>query len=323
MNKEILIVGPGGLGGVLAAMLAANTSCSVRIMGRPGPHLEAVRNHGMQISGLTELSVPLDIVDQGNPVVECDIIIYAIKAQHTQAALAATKDIHVREFVASVQNGVIKDDELTASFGSTKVVGSVAMVAGARTEPGTISFNYDGGTYLGEFDGSSSSRVDSFVSLCEQAGLTSMAVDDIVGASWSKMVGWIPVGMLAALTRCDNATILSNELLATEFVAIVRELNNLAEAKGAKLIDIGPYSSRTWCHVSLNEAIRDVMASPLTASQSTHSALQDITKGVCTEFDACVKPMIDEAANLEIPLVRTQLLYSTLMGLEQSLQSSV
>ena len=103
---------------------------------------------------------------------------------------------------------------------------------------------------------------------------------------------------------------------------MLRELNALAEAKGITLMNIGPYSSRTWCEVEIDEAIKDVMSSPLTASQTTHSALQDVTKGLTTEFEACVRPMIDEASRLGIPVKSTQLLYAALMGLETSLQAS-
>jgi 2-dehydropantoate 2-reductase len=320
--KEILVVGPGGLGGTVAAMLASSDSCRVRILGRPGIHIDTIRQRGIHLTGLRDLSVPLEIADGADSVGECDVIIYATKAQHTPAALARTVGIKVRQFVTSIQNGVIKDDELAASFGRDKVVGAVAMIAAERTVPGDISFNYDGGTFIGELDGGSSERVESFVALCKEGGLVATGVDDIVAASWTKMVGWIPVGMLASLTRCDNATILSNELLATEFVGALRELNALAVAKGIELTDIGPYSSRTWCDAEIDEAIKGVMSSPLTASQTTHSALQDVTKGLATEFEACVRPMIDEASRLGIPLQRTKLLYAALMGLEASLQTS-
>jgi ketopantoate reductase len=64
------------------------------------------------------------------------------------------------------------------------------------------------------------------------------------------------------------------------------------------------------------------MSSPLASSRSTHSALQDVTKGMTTEFNACVRPMIDEARRLGVRLPGTQLLFATLMGLEASLRTS-
>ena len=320
--KEILIVGPGGLGGAVAALLAAAGTSSIHILGRPGPHLEAVRKDGLRITGLKEVAVPVDVIDDPSPTGAYDVIIYATKAQDTAAALERTAKLGVREFVASIQNGVIKDDALAAAFGSDKVVGAIAMIAAERTEPGAISFTYDGGTYMGELTGGSSQRVDDYVALCRESGLFAEAVEDIVSASWSKMTGWIPVGLLATLTRCDNATILSNRLLVTEFVTMIRELNLLARARGVELRDVGPYFARTWCQGSLDEAVSHVMSSPLASSRSTHSALQDVTKGMTTEFNACVRPMIDEARRLGVRLPGTQLLFATLMGLEASLRTS-
>jgi ketopantoate reductase len=61
------------------------------------------------------------------------------------------------------------------------------------------------------------------------------------------------------------------------------------------------------------------MASPLAASATTHSALQDICKGCATEFGACVGPMIEDANNNSIPMKAIGVLYATLMGLEQTL----
>ena len=61
------------------------------------------------------------------------------------------------------------------------------------------------------------------------------------------------------------------------------------------------------------------MSSPLAGGQSTHSAFQDISKGVATEFSACVGPMFDEARTTGVPLPKTAALYAALMGLEGSL----
>ena len=101
---------------------------------------------------------------------------------------------------------------------------------------------------------------------------------------------------------------------------MVRELQALAAAKGIPLIDLGPYHVKTWCQGTEEEAIEKVLTSPLSESQSTHSALQDIQKGMPTEFQACVGPILEEAQALSIPMQRVQIMYATLMGLEDTLQ---
>ena len=319
--KKLVIVGPGGLGGTVAALLARQGECEAVIVGRPGAHIDMIQQQrALRLTGLQEFSVQIDATDDPKGIRECDILIYTVKAQDTQTALAMTEHIQVRDFVVSLQNGVVKDELLINVFGREKVLGALAVVAGERPTPGVVNWTYDGGTQFGELDGGTSERVDEIVNLFQQAGLITQASDAILSATWAKMVGWIPIGLLATLSRQSNAGVFSNRQLATEYLSMVRELQALAAAKEIPLIDLGPYHVKTWCQGAAEEAIEKVLTSPLAGSQSTHSALQDIQKGIPTEFQACVGPILEEAQALSIPMQRVQIMYATLMGLEDTLQ---
>ena len=319
--KKLLIVGPGGIGGTIAALLARKGECDVTVVGRPGAHIDTIqRQRALRLTGLQEFTAQIDATDDPKSIRECDILIYTVKAQDTEAALTMTEHIQVRDFVASLQNGAVKDELLINIFGSEKVLGGLAVVAGERPAPGVVNWTYDGGTQFGELDGSISERVDEIVNLFQNAGLITQASDAILSATWSKMVGWIPIGLLATLSRQTNAGVFSNRQLAPEYLGMVRELQALAAAKGIPLIDLGPYHVKTWCQGAAEEAIEKVLTSPLAGSQSTHSALQDIQKGIPTEFRACVGPILEEAQVLSIPMQRVQIMYATLMGLEDTLK---
>ena len=319
--KKLVIVGPGGLGGTIAALLAQQGECDVTIVGRPGAHIDTIQEqHALRLTGLKEFNVQIDATDDPKSIQECDILIYTVKAQDTEAVLTTTKHIQVREGVTSLQNGVVKDELLINVFGKEKVIGGLAVVAGERPTPGVVNWTYDGGTQFGELEGGTSGRVDEIVGLFERAGLITEASDGILSATWSKMVGWIPIGLLATLSRQNNAGVMSNRQLATEYIGMVRELQALAAAKEIPLIDLGPYHVETWCQGTAEEAIEKVLTSPLSGSQSTHSALQDIQKGITTEFQACVGPILEEARALSIPMQRVQIMYATLMGLEDTLE---
>ena len=318
--KKLVIVGPGGLGGTIAALLARKGECDVTVVGRPGAHIDTIqKQRALRLTGLQEFNIQVDATDDPKSIRECDILIYTVKAQDTQAALATTEHIEVRGCVTSLQNGVVKDELLINIFGREKVVGGLAVVAGERPTPGVVNWTFDGGTQFGELDGGTSGRADEIVGLFQRAGLITEASDAILSATWSKMVGWIPVGLLATLSRQSNAGVFSNRQLATEYLGMVRELQALAAAKEIPLIDLGPYHVKTWCQGTAEEAIEKVLTSPLSGSQSTHSALQDIQKGIPTEFQACVGPILEEAQALSIPMQRVQIMYATLMGLEDTL----
>jgi len=315
--KEIIIVGPGGIGSTVAALLAHQGECDLTILGRPGAHIKTIQEKGLRLTGLRELVTPIKAIDDAAQIQHCDVLIYAVKAQHTEAALERTAHIEVRDFAASLQNGVIKDDQLARVFGRDKVLGALAVVAGERPEPGLARLTYDGGTQFGELDGGASARAEAITALFQQAGLTTHVSEAILSSTWTKMVGWIPIGLLSTLSGRNNAGVLSHTLLAAEYVGMVRELYGLAAAKEIPLINLGPYQVKDWCEGSVEAAIVKVLASPLASSQSTHSALQDIQKGQPSEFRACVGPMLEDAQASGIAITRTQTLYATLMGMEE------
>jgi 2-dehydropantoate 2-reductase len=317
--SRVVIVGPGGLGSTIAALLAHKTFCEVKIAGRPGAHIEEIRKNGLRLCGLDECTVQIDATDDPSSIQDCDFLIYLMKAQDTRAALDQTKHIQVHSAAVSLQNGVIKDDLLVETFGRDKVIGGLAIAAGERPEPGVAKWTYDGITQFGEFDGTPSVRVDKIVDLFQQAGFNTEASDAVLSSTWTKMVAWVPLGLIACLAHTNNAATLADEQLTPTYMGLVREFSTLAAARGVPLTDIGPYHVKTWCQGSIEEAIKVVMQSPLASSQSMHSGLQDILKGRPTEFAACVGPMIQEAADRGISIPAVQLLYSVLMGLEKSL----
>jgi 2-dehydropantoate 2-reductase len=319
--KKVVIVGPGGLGGLVAAQLARRVeACEVTVITRPGAHAEAIRRDGLRLEGLDEFTVPLEVVDDPRHVEQCDVLILAVKSQHAAAALEQVGHIQVNDFVTSLQNGTIKDDVLGDAFGRDKTIGGVAILAGERPQPGVINWTYDGGTQFGEFDGTRSERVDWIVDLFNQSGLTAEATQSILSATWSKMVGWIPIGLFATLARRDNAQVLSDPLLAREYTNIVRELSALAHSHGITLQTIGPYHVGAWTQGSVPEAVEMVMASPLAGSHSRHSAFQDVAKGLTTEFSASIGPLLEDARIRAVPLPKTEALYAALIGLEASLK---
>ena len=317
--SRVTIVGPGGLGSTIAALLAHRTSCEVQIVSRPSAHIEAIRERGLRLCGLDECTVQIDATDDPGSIQDCDFLIYLMKAQDTQAALEQTKHIQIRSAAVSLQNGVIKDDLLSAAFGPDKVIGGLAIAAGERPEPGFAKWTYDGITQFGELDGTDSARVAELVALFQQAGFNTESSRAVLSSTWTKMVAWVPLGLIACLAHTNNAATLADAQLTPTYMGLVREFSALAAARGVPLTDIGPYHVKTWCQGSVEEAVEVVMQSPLAASQSMHSGLQDVLKGRRTEFAACVGPMLQEAEDRGISMPAVQVLYSVLLGLEKSL----
>lgn len=317
--SRVVIVGPGGLGSTVAALLAHKTRCQVQIVSRPSAHIEAIKKSGLRLCGLEECTVKVEVADDPGTIRDCDFLIYLVKAQDTLTALEQTGHIQVHGAAVSLQNGVIKDDLLAATFGGDRVIGGLAIAAGERPEPGVARWTYDGITQFGELDGRSSARVDEIVDLFRQAGFNTEASQAVVSSTWTKMIAWVPLGLIACLAHTTNAATLSDKELTPTYVGLVREFSALAAARGVPLTDIGPYHVETWCQGNVEAAVRVVMNSPLAASQSMHSGLQDVLKGRRTEYAACVGPMLQEAEERGVSMPAVKLLYSVLQGREKSL----
>tara|TARA_B100000700_G_scaffold313690_1_gene399098 strand:- start:2941 stop:3897 length:957 start_codon:yes stop_codon:yes gene_type:complete len=316
---HIVVVGPGGIGGTVAALLARTDLCRITLLGRPGAHVEAITRSGLKLTGAEEFTVDVEVVDDPAAISTCDGLLYAVKAQDTASVLKATAHIDAQHFVASLQNGVNKDDALATTFGWERVVGSVAIVAGERPEPGVVHLTFDGLTRFGELDGSSSQRIDDLVALFTAAGLNTESSDRITASTWSKMLGWIPIGLFATLGRRTNAEIMSDRVIARSYVDMVRELAELARSRNVEPLDLGPFHIASWVEGTIDNAIDKVLASPLATSESRHSAFSDIAAGRPTELCAILDPMLADAdeRDLELPAIRA--MYAALMALEATL----
>ena len=316
---HIVVVGPGGIGGTVAALLARTDQCKITLLGRPGAHVETIASSGLKFTGAEEFTVDVEVVDDPAAISTCDGLIYAVKAQNTAPVLKATAHIEAQCFVASLQNGVEKDDALATTFGRERVVGSVAIVAGERPEPGVVHLTFDGLTRFGELDGSSSQRVDHLVALFTAAGLNTESTDQITASTWSKMLGWIPIGLFATLGRRTNAEIMSARVIARSYVDIVRELATLARNINVEPLDLGPFHIASWVEGTVDDAIDKVLVSPLATSGSRHSAFSDITAGRPTELCAILEPMLADADERGLELPATRAMHAALMALEATL----
>ena len=317
--KTIVVVGPGGLGGPIAASLSRNEDVNVSILGRPGAHVDLINTAGLRVTGHQNFTANVKAFDNPKDISVCDDLIFTTKAHDTTTALNNTAHITVNNLVVSLQNGVNKDQLLAETFGSNKVIGGLSVIAAERTEPGLIHWAFDGGTQFGELDGTESERVNSLVNVFTKSGMITQSSNNIVSETWSKLVGWVPLGLLSIRWKTSASGVLSTRSIANEYVDMVRELKLLADYVGVGLVDKGPYKVATWCKGSTDTAIEHIMQSPLASSTAIHSAFQDIKKGIVTEFRSCVGPTLDKATKASIPIPNVQSAYSELLALEATL----
>ena len=131
-RAEFAILGAGAIGSILAAHLA-RAGHSVVVIAR-GERARAVAQDGLRIKGLAQFSVPVSVLTDPGRLEAADTLIVAMKTPGTEDALAKLQ--HVRLGAAlSIQNGVLKNELLTAAF----VTASGGMPGRLKQKVGTRS----------------------------------------------------------------------------------------------------------------------------------------------------------------------------------------
>ena len=284
---KIVIMGAGALGGVFGTFLARSGQ-DVTFIGREA-QVRAIEANGAEVFGVKQATARVRATADPSTVTEADLLIIAVKTRDTASALKTLS--HLRPgCVASLQNGVAKNEHLIAQFGREPVIGAMSGMGASVVQPGKYHYTMDNPTYFGELDDRRTSRVEEIVDVFNSAGLPAQIPDSIASAEWSKLAFWLPMALLSALTRLEIYRVLLNTRLAGLFVTIVKEIGAVASAYGVTLADFPPLMAGSVQHASLEEAVDRVMEGGRRFEQmgfihAVNSVAQDVMAGRKTEMD--------------------------------------
>ena len=257
---NFVIIGAGALGSIYAGYLARGGH-QVSLIAR-GERAAALARHGISITGPDTFTAQCDIVTQPSTLRQADVLIVAVKTYDTLAALEPLNELKV-ESAFSVQNGVLKNEQLSDVFGKQATLGAVGMLGGEVLPasdglPGVVRYNMPGTTIIGERSGGESPRVSAIVDAFEQSGLNAQASASITSVEWSKFVGWSAVSVLAILSRLPTWRFLVDPDTALIAARIMRETAAVALRHGVTLPDSG-FTAGNLVSGSEQEAIAAVL----------------------------------------------------------------
>jgi 2-dehydropantoate 2-reductase len=229
---KVCIVGCGAVGSLFAAHLAQKGETEVWAYDVWKDHVEAIRNHGLRISGAADFTAKLNATSDPKELPRCDYGIVATKAIHTRSAVAqVARAFDDNSAVCSVQNGV-GNEEIIAEH-VKYVIRGTTFPAGHPIAPGHIGFDIKGDTWIGPFELANTpmSKVEELAGLITRSGMNVFPLQDARGAQWTKLIfnaATNPVGALTLLhhgaaTRFAPTGQLFNDLIA-EGEAVARVL---------------------------------------------------------------------------------------------------
>jgi len=303
-HKHILVVGAGAIGGLYAAYLAK--VAEVAVLDTNQAHIEAIRRHGLALTGRTEsvtkLAAFAHAAEMGKR--SFDAVIFLVKSQATEAAFRSIHPVlEGRPVLVTFQNGMGNEERLMGLTG-LDVAHGVSFEAARYEGPGRVHHLVHGeDSWLGPARG----KVESVAWLGElmtRSGLPTRVVADPRGAIWGKFIFNSVMNPIGAIVMGVNAARYDVPEMRALIDDMAAECIRVAEAQGIKL-EFDP--------MYLVKKIREGKA-PLT--RHAGSMAQDIEAGRETELEAMTGYVVRKAKELGVPVPVTESVYRMAKGVE-------
>ena len=231
LNEPIVIWGAGAIGGTLGAYWA-KAGVPVLLVDQDADHVEACRTRGMQIEG------PIDTFTQVVPAVTPEEIegtfgriVLAVKAQHTQDALAALRP-HLRKdgYVLSAQNG-LNEIAIARALGDERAMGCFVNFGADWMGPGRILYGNRGAVVVGEIDGTIRHRTRTMFDDLKRFDSDAVLTDDVWGYLWGKLA-YGAMLFATALTEDSMSENFADPVRMPVWLTLGREVTAVARARG-------------------------------------------------------------------------------------------
>lgn len=315
---KVVILGAGALGSIIGGHLAhAGEEVTLIVRGQRAAH---VQQHGLTLTGLADFTVPVAVTTRPQEVREADVLVVAVKTYDTEAALASVSHLKAGS-VLSIQNGVLKNEQLARTFGWDKTLGAAVVLSGEVTPDGPVRFTLNEYFAIGELPQGTSARVQALVTALARSGIRTEAAAQIRTVEWSKYALFMSWMAPAVLTRLETYKFLSHPDTATIVAQILHETGRLAARQGIALENRAPLPVKTLCALPLAEAVDTLrrFGAVMQAQAPAHklSTLQDLERGRRLEIEETLGYAVRKGVELDVPLPTLDTCYRLIAGVSQ------
>jgi 2-dehydropantoate 2-reductase len=277
---HIVILGAGALGTVLGAHLT-RAGEDVTLIAR-GQRAAYLQTHGATITGLVDFTIPVLVVTDPSQVHDANVLIVTVKTYDMTSALASVKHLDVGS-VLSLQNGVLKYEQLAQTFGWDQVLGAMTTLGAEVLPTGSVCVTANQGLYLGELPTGISARAQTLTDTFTRAGIVAQVTPSIQALEWSKYVTFVCLMAPAVLTRLETYKFLHEAHTASIVAALVREMAQLTTTQGITLEDMAFFPIKTLSQLALDDMVTHVrqLGAQWASLRPTNkvSTLQDVERG--------------------------------------------
>jgi len=285
----------------------ARNGVDVTLVEQADDHFEAIRQDGLQIDGIDTFTVRPTILHPSELRGPLELVIVAVKTQHTASALDMIEPhLTPESVVMPLQNG-ISALWIAERIGQERTVPSSITTNNFYTSPGHLTYNRKGVVHVGESDGRVTPRVEEIVQLLSYA-YDAQASDNVWGYIWSKMVAGSMTFTTALVDAPMGAILTKSDRHKRMFARIGSETAAVAKARGVRLEpgdDLDPNGLLPG--VSQATMLREVDRFAEHAMNVYSGVWRDIAvRKRRTEGDTLIGPLIEEGARqgVAMPLNR-------------------
>lgn len=305
---RISVIGPGAVGGTLAATLAA-AGHEVQLVVRRDS-LAAVRHRGLVVDGVR---IPATADASVSPAAE--LVIVSVRAfDIPEAAMELARQTGrspVPPAVLVVANGLDGVERLAETLGRRAgIFGRLALFPATRLPDDRIVRTGRGGMYVGPLDARDRDRAAGLARSLTTDDLPVLATDHLRGAQWTKLL-LNEVNALPAVTGLSVQAICRHPRTAPILADCLAETVDVADASRIRFVPLGSLSTR---HVALirsgraQEVVSGRLATVFGPYPNPASTLQSIRQGRRTEADDLIGAVIRAGAVAQVPVPGHRLL---------------
>ena len=299
---RIAVMGAGGVGGCLGALLA-QAGNDVSLIAR-GEHLHAIRSKGLQLKK-DDADFTVHVPATGSPaeIGPVDLVLYTVKTYHNGEAIPAIRPLVGPDTgILILQNGVECHLQLAVELGSGHAMPGAYWTASSVESPGVIACV--GSTprlSFGEETGGTTPRAEAIRDVMQAAGIDVELSPDPLQVIWSKFVVLCSLAGITGAARTRIREFIQFPEGLELFTVAMREVDAVGRAKGVTLPE------------GLVERSVEFIRGFPDFQNSMHA---DFENGRPTELDALNGAVVRMGRETAVPTPVNQFIYAVLAPLK-------
>ena len=233
---RIAVMGAGGVGGCLGALLA-RSGFEVSLIAR-GEHLRTIQANGLRLKqDGAEFVVQVTATDDPSEAGPVDLVLYTVKTYHNSAAIPAMRPlVGPHTGILSLQNGVECHLQLAEEFGAGHAMPGAFWTASSVESPGVIAtVGPRPRLSFGEEAGGTSQRAEEIREALVQAGVDVELSEDLLQVIWSKFVVLCSLAGITSAARTRIREFMQRPEGLSLFTEAMRETYSVGRAIGVNL----------------------------------------------------------------------------------------